>query len=85
MVFFLALLPAGGPSRLDLSEGASAQAADTVPDAPLTNPRGLQSQRGELRKSSWPVPQRRTSVVSHGSSQECLRQQGGCPLDPRLP
>ncbi|AMV19941.1 hypothetical protein VT03_18735 [Planctomyces sp. SH-PL14] len=71
-------MPAGGLAvERCLKEIVSKRGHRTV--CPLTNPQGFQGERGVLNAG----PTKGTSVVYHGSSQECLRRQGGeTPLTP---
>ncbi len=58
------------PSRREISEGVRVQAR-TPCRMPLTNPRGLQSERFDVRESSTPVPQNGRplfTTVPHGSA-----------------
>ncbi len=69
------------PSRREISEGVSVQAADAVPDVPS-------STRGVTQRAVWcdgvinAGSTKRTPVAYHGSSSEALRRQAGCPLTP---
>ena len=71
------LLPAGGLAVEGcLKEWVSKRGQRVV--CPLTNPRGFQCERRVLNAGTT----KGTSVVSNGSSQECLRRQGVAPLTP---
>ena len=72
------------PSRREMSEGVRVQARTTY-RMPLTNPRGLRSERCRLRESSTLVPQSGRPLcptVPHGSASG---GKGSKPLDPRRP